>query len=166
MADENRAAEFTLAVESLRRYPADSAHLLENAPLRDSAALVGSLSAKRAVAVLERLTPETASRLLPLLPEKTVRPILSSFDPSRAAGILARMDTGPRERLSGLLEPSLANELQAPHCPGAAKAGKQGTLLPVRSIGSLARRLLSDRNANIPTHHSGSGLGCQPDKEK
>jgi len=136
-------AEFKLALESLRRYPEETAHLLEEVPLGESAALLDPLPASRAVALLERLTPETASALLGVLPDEKAGAILASFDPARAAGILARMDADLRERLLGLLKPAQGAELRAlaQYPPESAGANMDPRVMAVQPHTTVSRTL-------------------------
>ncbi len=143
MVHESPTAEFALAVESLQRYPEETAHLLEEAPLGDSAALVAPLTATKAVAVLVRLTPETASRLLGQLPDQKAGAILAAFDPARAAAVLARMDAEARERLIGLLKPAQGAELRAlgEYPPESAGANMDPQVMAVQPQVTVSRTL-------------------------
>jgi magnesium transporter len=112
MANKASGVEYQLARQELERYPGEAAHVLEEASLHESAALMDSLPARSAAEVFERLTPETAARLLEQMSKEAAGALLEAADPPRAAAVLARLDGGSRDRLLGVLPLRVSQELR------------------------------------------------------
>ena len=101
-----------LAQEYLRSHPEEAAALLEAQPLDEVLGVLRTVAAPVAAAVVERLIPDVAARLLVEADQETVAQLLPVMGPTRAAALLARLDTETcNERLAGL-DRRLASDLQ------------------------------------------------------
>jgi len=103
----------TLGEAFIGRYPDEVARILEGTAPEATARLLEGHAVPRAIALLERLTPEVAAEVLSHLDGEAIGRILPAMDPARAAATLARCADDVRARCLGLLPPAVAGELRS-----------------------------------------------------
>ncbi len=112
MAESKAPGHRTLAQEYLRAHPGKAAVLLDTQAPDEILDMLRTVAAPVAAAVVERLVPDTAARVLTEADQATMARLLPVMDPARAAAILAGLDTEIRnERLAGL-DQRLASDLR------------------------------------------------------
>ena len=113
-----------LAQEYLRAHPAEAAALLEDQPVDESLGVLRLAAAPVAAAVVERLIPDVAARLLAAADQETVARLLPAMDPARAAALLASLDTETCNECLAGLDQRLASDLRAQLSYPADSAGQ------------------------------------------
>jgi magnesium transporter len=143
-ADSTRAAT-VLSRGFLQRYPEEAARVLDAVPVPEVVRILEGNSA-RALAVLERLTPDMGAAILEQLGDVTVPHLVTGLDPARAALLLARLDEDARARILGLVPAASARELKAlmaypPESAGALMDPRVPTFSPDTTAGGALGRL-------------------------
>jgi magnesium transporter len=100
-----------LAGIGFERFPDEAAREIETASVDEIVELLGRQSLITVAAVLRRLTPDRAARLVAAFGEDTAN-LLRALDPNRAANLLSRLDEAERERCLAMLDEPLARELR------------------------------------------------------
>lgn len=112
MTGSQAPSQRALAQEYLRAHPAEAAALLENQPVDEVLGVLHTAAAPVAAAVVERLVPDAAARLLAAADQETVIRLLPVMDPTRAAALLASLDTETRNERLAELDQRLASDLR------------------------------------------------------
>jgi magnesium transporter len=154
MARNENIARKALAELALDRFPDDAARALETAPVPEVIALLEAQPARRTAAVLRRLTPDRAARLVAAFGDEATRHVLTVLDPNRAANLLARLDLEERNACLAALDESLAQELrELAEYPRETAGGLMDpritTFRPDATVRDLVRRLRTFRRRRI-----------------
>lgn len=154
MARNENVARRALAELALDRFPDDAARVLETAPVSEIIALLEAQPAQRTTAVLRRMTPDRAARLVAALGDEATRRILSHLDPNRAANLLARLDPEERNACLAALGEPLAQELrELAEYPRDTAGGLMDpritTFRPDATVRDLVRRLRTFRRRRV-----------------
>ena len=135
-------------------YPDEAAKILENLPVQEIVHLLTAESTPRAVAVFERLTPETAGQVLARMSEEDARRLLPALDPARAAVLLARLDEDVCNKRLDLLDAGTARELRSlmtypPDSAGSLMDPRTTTFRPHTTVEEALTRLRPLRQRRI-----------------
>ncbi len=154
MARSPNVARRALAELALDRFPDEAARALEKAPVPEIVSLLEAQPAARTAAVLRRLTPDRAARLLASFGDEATREVLTALDPNRAASLLARLDPEEREACFAAIDESLAKELQELAAYPRDTAGglmdpRITTFRPDASVADVVRRLATFRRRRV-----------------
>jgi len=154
MARNENIARRALAELALDRFPDDAARVLETAPVSEIVTLLEAQPAQRTAAVLRRLTPDRAARLVAAFGDETTRRVLTVLDPNRAANVLARLDPEERNACLAALDESLAQELRAlaeypRETAGGLMDPRITTFRPDATVRDLVRRLRTFRRRRV-----------------
>lgn len=95
----------------LDKYPVEAVAVLETAPVKEIIRFLEKDTLTRAVAVLQRLSPEIGSECLLEMNDETRRRILSDLDPSLSAMLFSRLSDADRETCTASLDEALRNEI-------------------------------------------------------
>jgi magnesium transporter len=154
MARNENIARRALAELALDRFPDDAARVLETAPVPEIVALLEAQPARRTAALLRRLTPDRAARLVAAFGDEATRRVLTALDPNRAANILARLDAEERDACLAALDEQLAQELrELAEYPRETAGGLMDpritTFRPDATVRDLVRRLRTFQRRRI-----------------
>jgi magnesium transporter len=103
----------TLIGTFARQHADAAAHAVEVLPHAGTVQWLECFPAHGVWAVLERLTPELASRALMKMTDQDAGRALTRMDPARAVSILEWLDADTRERYLASADPAAARELRA-----------------------------------------------------
>ncbi len=147
-------AEQALAEWLLVEHPEEVAHFVETNDDAETAALLGGARSEVALAVVRRLTPDRAARVIAALPNENRKKILASLNHNRSAALLARLSPEERELCLKDLDEVLADELRAllaypPETAGALMDPRVTTFRPEATARDVVRRLRRFRNRRI-----------------
>ena len=153
--DPQPAAESDLAAWLLTTYPGEAAGLIEQAPDEETAALLDGCTRDVAIAVLRRVTPDRAARIVALLSTRQRREVLSALNHNLSAAILARLSEAERERCLEDLPTALSVELRdlmqyPPDTAGALMDPRATTFRADATTRDVVRRLKRFRDRRIP----------------
>lgn len=148
-------AESDLAGWLLTTYPGEAAGLIEQAPDEETAALLDGCPRDVAIAVLRRVTPDRAARIVALLSTRQRREVLSALNYNLSAAILARLSEAERERCLEDLPTALSVELRdlmqyPPDTAGALMDPRATTFRADATTHDVVRRLKRFRDRRIP----------------
>jgi magnesium transporter len=154
MAPRENVARRALAELALDRFPDEAARALETAPVPEIVALLEGQPPRRTAAVLRRLTPDRAARLVASFGDETTRRVLNALDPNRAANLLARLDPEERQASLAAIDESLARELQElaeypRETAGGLMDPRITTFRPDASVADVVRRLRTFRRKRV-----------------
>ena len=154
MARNQNTARRALAELALDRFPDDAARVFETAPVPEIIALLEAQPARRTAAILRRLTPDRAARLVAAFGDEATRLVLSVLDPNRAANLLARLDAEERNACLAALDEALAQELrELAEYPRETAGGlmdpRVTTFRPDTTVRELVRRLRTFRRRRV-----------------
>jgi magnesium transporter len=154
MARNENVARRALAELALDRFPDDAARVLETAAVPEIITLLEAQPARRTAAILRRLTPDRAARLVAAFGEETTRNLLIALEPNRAANLLARLDAEERDVCLATLDESLARELrELAEYPRETAGGLMDpritTFRPDATVRDLVRRLRTFRRRRV-----------------
>lgn len=96
----------------IRDFPADAGRVLEALPLSDTEALLEGMPPRLAASSLRSMTSLSAATVLSRCPDSAAGEIVSELTPEAAAGILACMGAGDRERILRFAPPKKASNLR------------------------------------------------------
>ena len=100
-----------LARRFAERFPEEAAARCEGMAPREIVAVLSTLDARQAVALVGHLRPDVAAEVVERLPDPVFRQIVPALEPAQVALLLARLDRESRARRMGLLEAPVAKEL-------------------------------------------------------
>lgn len=106
-------AAAALTLRYLLDYPREAARRLERLPAEDIAAVFTSQPLHALMPVWRGLTSDIEQAVLPLLPAKIARHILTELEPTEAVALLNRVGEDRRSEYLALLNPEIADELRA-----------------------------------------------------
>ncbi|WP_439638575.1 magnesium transporter [Nevskia sp.] len=106
-------ATAALTLRYLLDYPREAARRLERLPAEDIAAVFTSQPLHALMPVWRGLTSDIEQAVLPLLPAKIARHILTELEPTEAVALLNRVGEDRRSEYLALLNPEIADELRA-----------------------------------------------------
>ncbi len=154
MASNENVARRALAELALERFPEEAARTLETSPVPEIVTLLEAQPPQRMAAVLRRLTPDRAARLLASFGDEATREALHALDPNRAANLLARLDSTERQACLSLLDEYLANELrELAEYPRETAGGLMDpritTFRPDASVADVVSRLHTFRRRRV-----------------
>jgi magnesium transporter len=154
MAPRENVARRALAELALDRFPDEAARALEAAPVAEIVALLEGQPPRRTAAVVRRLTPDRAARLVASFGDATTRQVLNALDPNRAANLLARLEPEERQASLAAIDESLARELrELAEYPRETAGGLMDpritTFRPDASVADVVRRLRRFRRRRI-----------------
>jgi magnesium transporter len=154
MARNQNIARRALAELAMDRFPDDAARVLETAPVAEIVTLLEAQPAQRTAAILRRLTPDRAARLVAGFGDEATRRVLTALDPNRAANLLARLDPEERNACLAALDESLAQELRAlaeypRETAGGLMDPRVTTFRPDATVRDLVRRLRTFRRRRV-----------------
>lgn len=110
MAADTATAALTLRF--LLDYPREAARRLERLSPQDIAAVLVEQPIHALIPVWRGLTGDIERAVLPVLPAKLARHILSELEPTEAVALLSRFDVDAREDYLAQLNPEIADELR------------------------------------------------------
>ena len=113
MIDRTAPAVNALLSAFVTKYPDEAAAALDHSSPALIAQHLAAQTSSASAAVVDRLTSSTGAAVIAALPARRAALALGSLDPGRAVALLAWLDEVERERLLGLVDPSLARELRA-----------------------------------------------------
>jgi len=96
----------------LRGYPGEVARALESLPVGEAVAFLEAEEPLAAASAFERLTLDSAERVLADLREDRAAAVIARIDPARAAALLARLDEPARERRLAQVAAPTAREIR------------------------------------------------------
>lgn len=105
------AAVAALNFRFLVDYPGEAARRMELMSTAEVAALLASQPPHAVVPVWEQLASDVEQAVLALLPDETVRYLLTDLEPALAAALLGRLDAEPRQHCLSLLDAQIVAEL-------------------------------------------------------
>lgn len=154
MARSAAAVRSALANALLESHPDEAARALETARVSEIVPLLERQPPERTAAILRRLTPDRASRLLAAFGNEATRRLLEVLDPNRASSLLARLDDAERDACLAVLDPTLAGELRAlsaypPDTAGGLMDPRITTFRPDAQVRDLVRRLRTFRRRRV-----------------
>ena len=154
MAPRENVARRALAELALDRFPEEAARTLETAPVPEIVAFLEGQPPRRTAAVLRRLTPDRAARLVASFGDEMTRQVLNALDPNRAANLLARLDPEERQASLATVDESLARELrELAEYPRETAGGLMDpritTFRPDTSVADVVRRLRTFRRRRV-----------------
>lgn len=116
------AAVEALNQSFLRDFPREAAREIEKLPESEAAPALTSQDGVVLAGVWEYLLPDTATRLLRILPDEVQAELLRTLDPGHAAALLDRLTPTERDRCLDLLTEPVARELRQllAHAPDSA----------------------------------------------
>lgn len=106
-------AAAALTLRYLLDYPREAARRLERLPAEDIAAVFAGQPLHALMPVWRGLTSDIEQAVLPLLPAKIARHILTELEPTEAVALLNRVGADQRNEYLALLNPEIADELRA-----------------------------------------------------
>ncbi len=112
MTDESERTAAALTQGFVELYPAEAARVVEERPQAEILDLLQSKPVPMVTAIFQRMAPELAAPMLPLIEITLARQIIAAMDPSQATVLLARLDEEDLSRLLDSLEPGLAKEIR------------------------------------------------------
>lgn len=111
MSIETASAALTLRY--LLDYPREAARRLERLPPEEIASVFATQPQHALMPVWRGLTSDIEQSVLPLLPAKLARHILTELEPTEAVALLNRLSEDQRGQYLALLNPEIAAELRA-----------------------------------------------------
>ena len=111
MSVETASAALTLRY--LLDYPREAARRLERLPPDEIASVFASQPLQVLMPVWRGLTGDIEQSVLPLLPARIARHILTELEPTEAVALLNRLGENQRGQYLDLLNPEVADELRA-----------------------------------------------------
>jgi len=106
-------ASAALTLRYLLDYPREAARRLERLPPDEIASIFASQPQHALMPVWRGLTSDIEQSVLPLLPAKIARHILTELEPTEAVALLNRLSENQRSQYLELLNPEVADELRA-----------------------------------------------------
>jgi magnesium transporter len=154
MNDKAARAAQTLVDRFLSSYPDETAKHLESEPVAEIMRILAGATPSGATAVLERMMPSAAARVIEEIAEQDIDPILSGMDPSVAASLLSRLDEDSRNRVLGQLGKSQADELRSlmtypPDSAGSLMDPRVMTFRPGSTVEEALNTLRRSRQQRI-----------------
>ncbi len=154
MVAKQNDAHAALALLALESFPDGAALVLEQAPVAEIVPFLERQTAERTAAVLRRLTPDRAARILAALGDARTRSLLRALEPNRAAHLLARLDLEERDACLATVGPDLAAELRDlagyPHdSAGGLMDPRITTFRPDATVRDVVRRLRTFRRRRV-----------------
>jgi magnesium transporter len=111
MNASNSAAVAALNLRFLLDYPGEAARRMELMGAAEVAALLATQPPHAVVPVWEQLASDVEQAVIVLLPDATVRYLLTDLEPTLAAVLLGRLDVEQRQHFLSLLDPQIVVEL-------------------------------------------------------
>ena len=150
-----REAELALAEWLLVQHPEEAARFVETNDDAETAALLGGARPEVALAVLRRVTPDRAARVVAALSGESRKNILTSLNQHRSAAILSRLSPDEREHCLKDLDDTLAEELRSlldypPETAGALMDPRATSFRPDATTRDVVRRLRRFRDRRVP----------------
>ncbi len=147
---EATAVSKALDREFIKRYPGEATRRLETLNAEQAAELLAQHPGMVTLPVWERVSPDLAIRILPLLPTSTVTTLLSELAPAASAGFLSNLPSDRRDQLLAGLKPSRAKilrlALQYPEdSAGSLMEPQLLRFRPEMTVGQSLSRLRSQR---------------------
>ena len=93
-------------------YPHEAARQLESLPPQEIAELLAGQPPHAVVRVWQLLAPNVAGAALEGVAETLARHLMSESEPAASVTVLAQFERADRDRLLGMLEPQVADELR------------------------------------------------------
>jgi magnesium transporter len=154
MDDKAARAAQSLANRFLETHPDETAKRLESVPVAEIVRILSTATSNAATAVLERMVPATAARVIEEMAAPEIYPIVSGMDPSIAASLLSRLDEESRNRLLDLLAKSQADELRSlmtypPDSAGCLMDPRVMTFRPGTTVEEALKTLRQGRKQRI-----------------
>jgi magnesium transporter len=106
-------ASAALTLRYLLDHPREAARRLERLPPDDIAALLTAQPQHALLPVWRGLTSDIEQAVLPLLPARLARHLLSELEPTEAVALLNRLEVAERGHFLALLDAEIADELRA-----------------------------------------------------
>lgn len=107
------AATAALTLRFMLDYPREAARRLERLPAAEIAELLAEQPRHALMPVWKGLGSDLEQDVLALLPEASVRYVLSELEPTESVALLNRLDEAARERYFTLLNPEVTAELRS-----------------------------------------------------
>ena len=105
------AAVAALNLRFLLDYPGEAARRMELMSAAEVAALLATQPPHAVVPVWEQLASDVEQEVITLLPDDTVRYLLTDLEPALAASLLGRLDKNQRQHCLTLLDAQTVAEL-------------------------------------------------------
>jgi magnesium transporter len=138
----------------LTEYPDETALLVENNDDADSARLLEQTGVNLAVAVLRRLTPDRAARIVVRFAPEFLAEVLPALNPNRTAAMLSRLDDAEQKKCLAAVDSGLAAELRdlaayPPKTAGAMMDPRVTSFRPEATVRDVISRIKRFRDRRI-----------------